>query len=282
MKNLKLVHKVLISFVIILLAVVLFLNYNFVKSAEINAHNAEIQTMRGLILLAESSREKTAEDWNKKIFIDKKNATADQVLRMIPVVSAMTIIRLRAEEMSLTFRLPKVSPRNPANQPNNMDLEIFKLFKKENKKEHTYYDKDKQQLHYYRPIFLSEDCLICHGDPKTSQKHWGNNQGLDITGGVMENWKSGEQHGAFHLIKDMSPVIKTIHSQQQKSYNIAFITLLVGLGLLYLLLNYGLNKPLSTLIAYVGELSTGNFQAECQMEARSDEIGKLSPIGQRP
>jgi methyl-accepting chemotaxis protein len=281
MKNLKLVHKILGSFVIILFAVVLFLNYGFVSEAEKNAFEAEIQTMRGMILLAESSREKTAIDWEQGIFRDIKESSPEQILRMVPVVSAMTIIKQRAEEHGLDFRVPKVSPRNPVNVPNNDDLKVFERFRTEKSNEHIYYNPEKQQLNYYRPIFLSHDCLICHGDPRTSKELWGNDRGLDVTGGRMENWRSGEQHGAFHLIRDMKPVIAKIKNQQHKLYLTAFISLIIGLGLLYLLLYSGLSKPMDKLMVYVRELAEGNFKAEFHAEERQDEIGALANAMQK-
>jgi methyl-accepting chemotaxis protein len=56
-------------------------------------------------------------------------------------------------------------------------------------------------VRYFRPIRLTDECLLCHGDPQTSKANWGNDKGLDPTGVRMEGWKVGEVHGAFEIVQ---------------------------------------------------------------------------------
>ena len=43
-------------------------------------------------------------------------------------------------------------------------------------------DKERNALRYLRPIRLTQECLLCHGNPANSKTLWGNDQGLDPTG----------------------------------------------------------------------------------------------------
>lgn len=58
------------------------------------------------------------------------------------------------------------------------------------------YDRvSKNAVRYFRPVVLTETCLLCHGDPATSQVLWGNAKGVDATDGKRGGWKVGEVHG---------------------------------------------------------------------------------------
>ena len=64
-------------------------------------------------------------------------------------------------------------------------------------------DKETNSLRYFRPVKLTNTCLLCHGDPANSMALWGSSDGMDPTGSRMENWKAGEIHGAFEVIQSL-------------------------------------------------------------------------------
>ena len=73
--------------------------------------------------------------------------------------------------------------------------EILKTLENTGQSEYFEVDSVNNRMVYARPIRLTNDCLVCHGDPKMSIS--GN--GKDSLGFAMENWKTGEIHGAFVL-----------------------------------------------------------------------------------
>ena len=135
-------------------------------------------------------------------------------------------------------------------------------------------DKATNQIRYFRPIVLTEDCMRCYGDPATSQEIWGRNDGKDVTGTIMENWRPGEVHGAFEIMVDMAPITGEVND---KSNIIALVSL--GLVLLItffsLLVSRNINGPVKQLTNAADEFAKGNFKAEVDTN-RSDEIGTLS------
>jgi len=58
-------------------------------------------------------------------------------------------------------------------------------------------------VRYFRPIRLASECMICHGDPKRSEKLWDNTDGIDPTGHIMEGYAVNDLHGAFEVIQSM-------------------------------------------------------------------------------
>ena len=80
-------------------------------------------------------------------------------------------------------------------------------------------------MYYFRPIELTADCLLCHGDPAGS---------VDPVGGIREGWKVGEVHGAFEIVSSLRAASLT-RSQATRNIVISALALMLGLGLgLYL------------------------------------------------
>ena len=164
---------------------------------------------RSVILTAEAVRELEGQKWASGIFNAAQMRTwadegaRDKLLAAVPVVSAWRAAMAKAESGGYTVKVPKFEPRNPANQPDAIEARVLKLFESTAAEEHVEIDSEKNQIRYFRPIRLTQECLLCHGDPKTSATLWGNTRGVDPTGGPMENWKVGEVHGAFEIVQSL-------------------------------------------------------------------------------
>jgi hypothetical protein len=65
----------------------------------------------------------------------------------------------------------------------------------ENTAEYFVVEEKTNEMVYARPIELTADCLVCHGDPATSASK----NGKDLLGFRMEGWHAGDIHGAFVL-----------------------------------------------------------------------------------
>lgn len=120
----------------------------------------------------------------------------------IPVVAAWKAAEKAAAELGFEFRVPKHQARNPKNNPTPAEAAILEKFEKENIEEYFVADRATNTIILARPIKLTADCLACHGDPATSPTK----DGKDILGFAMENWRTGEIHGAFVLKTDFSRV----------------------------------------------------------------------------
>ena len=144
---------------------------------------------RSIVLTAESVRQEMARKWDLGLFDAHqlsdwdKQGKLEKVLGAVPVVTAWNAAMAKAEEGGYEFRVPKVQPRNPENQPDAFELQALEAFEKDAQL-HEYYavDTEHNTLRYLRPIRLTQECLLCHGNPANSKTLWGNDQGLDPTG----------------------------------------------------------------------------------------------------
>lgn len=85
-----------------------------------------------------------------------------------------------------------------------MEARVLRLFEAGTEKEYFEIDEAQNALRFFRPVRLTQECLLCHGDPKTSEALWGRTEGRDPTSGPMENWKVGEVHGAFEVVQSLT------------------------------------------------------------------------------
>ena len=178
--------------------------------------------MRATVVEAESVRESISQLMDAKAFDQTRLAAelkaasdfrATSAYNTVPVVAAWRAIERVAKQENFEFRVPRIQPRNPKNQPTEKELEILKFFETSNASEFTEVSEKNNELIYARPIRLTQDCLICHGDPAKSAS--GN--GRDPLGFQMENWNAGEVHGAFVLKAKLDRVDKVVQAGMLKT-----------------------------------------------------------------
>ncbi len=232
---------------IILVGVLLFL---YQKSDKNQTVQSIVEKARSICLISESVRQEMEEKWALGVFsLEDIKAYAeagqqDKLLAVIPVVSAWKASMRKAEAGGYTFRVPKFSPRNPKNEPDyglktKIEGPALKKIKEENLDEYYVIDEATNSVRYFLPVRLTENCLICHGDPAQSKTLWGRDDGKDPTGGNFENWKAGEIHGAFEVIQSMDAADAALRTRIIK----AGILVLAGIALAGVVF-YWLQNPL--------------------------------------
>lgn len=99
------------------LCVCLFVLYGFDDGKK--SQNAYIDKARTICLLTESVRNGIEKKWDQGIMTPAQmrgyaeSNTMENVLSMVPVVSAWQAAYEQANRMDYTFKVPKFSPRNP-------------------------------------------------------------------------------------------------------------------------------------------------------------------------
>ena len=239
-----------------------------------------VNKAKAVCTTAEAVRESMDERWNNGFYTAEmltdwvKNGEKDKALSAIPVVTAWQAAQKKAQENQYEFRVPKFQPRNKKNTPDTIEAEVLNKLKNENLKEHYIIDKEMNAVRYFRAIQLTESCMLCHGDPKTSQDLWGNNEGKDLTGVKMENWKVGEYHGAFEVIQYLD------ESDKKLASHLLWIILLtsggfVVMAVFYVLLaNYSLG-PVQRLNAKMKQIAGGDLTVKTQVRQK-DAIGEMA------
>ncbi len=195
--------------------------------------------MRGVLLSAENVRESVSGMQQARVFdpqIFASRASGDYkdaaLYRTIPIVSAWKSIEQVAQREDYQFHVAAHSPRNPKNLARPEEEDLLRRFEQNGESEFFEVDEDHGEIVYARPIRLSQDCLLCHGDPSTSPTH----DGLDVVGLRMENWHVGQVHGAFVLRSRLSKLNPVIRAGVERTLIwILPMAALVGLGVYFLL-----------------------------------------------
>ncbi|MEE4357238.1 MAG: methyl-accepting chemotaxis protein [Desulfococcaceae bacterium] len=188
---------------------------------------------RAVCLVSESVRIEMEKKWEMGLFsLDTlrhygEKGDMEKVKAAVPVFFSMEVAMQHAEKNAYIFKVPRFQPRNPQNRPDTLEARVLEILKNENLDE--YYETDPQMnaVRYFRPVRLTESCLVCHGNPESSSELWGNDRGEDITGAKMENWKSGEMHGAFEIIQYLDAADRELDASVRKTSGIIFTGLLV-------------------------------------------------------
>jgi methyl-accepting chemotaxis protein len=227
--------------------------------------DARIKESRSIVMMAEGVRETMARKLSLDVLrpFDELRSDPARLLEAVPIVTAMNTAAAKAKEAGYEFRVPKVSPRNPKNEPNALELKVLEELKATGAPEKVIVEKDR--ILYFRPIRLTQECLYCHGDPKGEK---------DPTGGVKEGWKVGEIHGAFSVIMSMDAANAAVwQSAARLGLETLGILMLVGF-IAWFLVRRGVIRPLAQTGAYLDRLATGDMTSTIAVE-REDEIGLM-------
>ena len=261
-----------------------------------------VEKSRAIVLTAESTRDQMGGKWAEGIFSADQlkqwshEGRLDKVLSAVPVVTAWKAAMEKAEEGGYKIRVPKFQPRNPKNEPDETEARVLKMLESNTEAEHYEIDRSTNSIRYFRPIRLTQECLYCHGDPKTSVALWGNDKGKDPTGGPMENWKVGEVHGAFEIVQNLDKADAEIAATATKA--IVLVVLLIamaGVAFYYMIRRSvvrpviavvdGLNVAAQQVAAVAGQVSdsaqmlaTGATEQAASLEETSASMEEMSSM----
>ncbi len=231
------------------------------------AYTSILEKSRIIVMTAEAARDSMAEKLALGVIRDLEDLAAegnrDKILAAVPVLSAIDVAGRNAESNRYLLRVPKFDPRNPINTPAGPEVEALKALESGDLDE--YVIRDRFQVRYFRPIRLTRECLICHGDPAGT---------ADPVGGVREGWKAGEVHGAFEIISSLGAASE---AKTQAIRNIAAFTLtvmaLLGAGL-FLVVRLVL-RPIGGYVRAFEQSAGGDLTVRASVGAR-DEIGRVA------
>ena len=228
------------------------------------AERAVTDKSKTIVLMAEATRNEMSRKLSLGIIKPFDQIEPSKVIEAVPVVTAMQTAAMNAEKAGYTFRVPKVSPRNPKNEPTPFELEILKEIEAKDLSEKIVISKD--EIRYFKPIKLTKECLFCHGDPKGK---------VDPTGGVLEGWKEGEIHGAFEIISSLANTNKEVREA-------TFLIGLWTLGILmlctivtWLLLDRNIIKPLKFSSREIKKVAEKDLTGTIKVES-GDEFGVIA------
>lgn len=273
--NLRIQYKIVLPALILSLLSGITTYWYFSRLYRETETNALVTKARTAILAAESAREYTSDQIRFDVFRDAKqsNLSVDQILRTVPIFSAMSVAKKKATELGFTLKVPKFSPRNPDNQPDDYEAQVLKKLEAGSTAEH--WEIYNGTVRYFRPIKLTEECMKCHGDPQRSQEFWGRTDGKDVTGTRMENWRVGEVHGAFEITMPLDPVEAAV---SQKSFLIASIaggTAFIMILIMFFVARF-ISRAMGVIESAAKKVAQGDFDSASVQLSSNDEIGSLA------
>jgi len=278
----KLSIRIKITLVSVLLPTVLFVGVlSLVYHHDKNVIRADyVSKARAVTLSADGARAAMEENWAKGVFTQQmlrswgERGEFDRALGSVPIVAAWRSAMAHADEGKYVFKVPRINPRNSANEPSPVEKNALARMRNENLTEYWELSRADNNLHYFRSIRLSENCMLCHGEPATSRELWGNPGGMDVSGARMEGWQVGEMHGAYEVIQNLDAAEAGFRVSMGRMALMA----LVGLIGMAVVLNWAMArlfvKPLRAAVGHANRLAAGELGSTLAND-REDEIGAL-------
>ncbi len=254
------------------LAFIMFIGEMFLISSAEN--RAILEQARGIVFMAEAGRSEMAKKLEDGVMRPFDQIPKEKLLDAVPVITAIRMAEQNAAKLGYKFRVPKQYPRNPKNEPTDLERTVLNDLETKNLEEIVI--NEPGQVRYFRAIRLTKDCMACHGDPKG---------GKDPIGGTKEGWKVGEVHGAFEIISSLDKAkAQTLHAALT-----AGISTLVVLGIIlavaWWLITSGIIRPLVNIQDFAGAVAGGDLDAQPKgrftaelltlKESISSMVGKL-------
>lgn len=248
------------------------------------ANTDTINGARTIVTLAESVRNQMQHKWDQGVFNAQMlkdwaaEGETEKVLASVPIVTAWQSVMEQSEACGYTVRTPNFSPRNSSNTPDPIESEALTQFQQDPKlDEYVYEDEERNTIRYFRPIRLTKDCLICHGDPKTSQELWGTSDGTDGTGHKMENKKVGDLHGAFEVVQSLDEADARANHASLVGIGMTLAILIPSLTLAMFILRHFIVKPIRLSVDALKNIAQGDGDLTRRLEVRgNDEISEVS------
>lgn len=279
-KNWTLRKKIVVlgvSQLVLVAGVLFFLHY---RAAKDTTREEYVARARSITLNAEAVREEMARKWKLGLFDQQqmvgwaKKGELEKVFAAVPVVTAWRAAMAKAAEGGYEFRVPKVQPRNPKNAPDEIEARALKELECGTLAEYKEIDLKGNAIRYFRPIKLTSECLLCHGNPAASTALWGNNKGLDPTGSPMENWHEGEVHGAFEVIQSLDEADARTAATIVKGACLVAAFVIAGGLVFFVLITRSVTTPVRETVAALEAVAAGDLTHRLS-ENSCDEVGQL-------
>jgi methyl-accepting chemotaxis protein len=191
-------------------------------------------------------------------------------LSQVPVVAAWSVAQEYADKHQMTFRTPSLTPRNPKNQPDEFERRALMAFQSDPAlkefSERQSVD-GKEVMRYAQPVRLTQDCLVCHGDPVGEKGPFGY---------AKEGMKTGDLRGAFSVTASTDSLVAASSSNSIAMFLLSFLTLLVSGGAVFLLIRKLVIRPLQKSVEFANRIANSDLSAADLVVESADELGETS------
>lgn len=239
------------------------LAYQRISDLRQGAKEAIISKSTGIVLMAEAAREQMAKKLEHGVIRPLDQLTAANIMEAVPVITALEVAASKAQEAGYEFRVPKLAPRNPKNTPTDLEKTVLLEMDRDQLTEKIIVEPN--QIRYFRPIRLTQECLFCHGDPVG---------GKDMTGGTKEGWKVGEVHGAFEIISSLEKSNQAVSKARWHVVWTVSLALALMAAFCIALVQTGIVRPIREVNHFIDRIASGDLQGTLKI-ATGDEIERM-------
>ncbi|WP_162601474.1 methyl-accepting chemotaxis protein [Occallatibacter savannae] len=188
-------------------------------------------------------------------------------LKQVPVVAAWSVAEAYAQRNGMKFSTPSLAPRNPLHRPDEFERRALLAFQADpNLQEFSEREGsgDRQVMRYAQPVRLTQDCLVCHGDPAGSR---------DAVGGIREGYKVGDLRGAFSVTASTEELVSASNANSVATFLLSMLTLLASSAAVYLAIRRLVIRPLGRSVQLANRIANSDLSSADLAVESEDEIG---------
>ena len=262
--NMSIKWKILAIVALGPILVTFILAWQRVMDIRSGAEQAILEKSQAVVLMADAAREEMSGKLESGVIRPFEELDPSNILQAVPVITAINTAAINAQKAGYTFRVPKVNPRNPKNQPDSVEAQILRELKAGNLDEKIVREGDR--IRYFRSVRLTEECMYCHGDPQGKP---------DPTGGTKEGWRAGEIHGAFEIISSLDKANAAVSRAKWVIALWSGLILAAIIGAGWLSVRSNLLQPLLKAGRFIDRISKGDL-SETLKNKTQDEFGRMA------
>lgn len=194
---------------------------------------------------------------------------------LVCVVAAKSISMLFTTETDYSIRFTNDTPRQAANAPDEFEQEALAAFNADPERKAFWRVVDAgdgtRVFRYTEPLYVTESCLECHGDPVGE---------LDQYGYPKEGMQVGQVGGAMSITEPMDIYAAGIQdSMMQQAIMVLFMMVAAFIGL-YFVTSRLVLRPIDELRSAAGAVGKGDFNYTLTVpdpgERPRDELAELA------
>ena len=191
-------------------------------------------------------------------------------IQQVPVVVAWSVAQQYAHDKEMEFQTPSLNPRDPKHQPDKFERRALEAFQRDpslTEFSERELENGKEFMRYAQPVRLTEDCLMCHGDPVGEK---------DPFGYTKEGMKAGDLRGAFAVKASTEGLVKTASSNSIALFLSSLLILLTAAGVVFVLVRKLVVKPLAASVALANKIAANDLSVPDLPVQSQDEIGEAT------
>ena len=191
-------------------------------------------------------------------------------IKQVPVVVAWSVAQQYAHDKEMEFQTPSLNPRDPKHQPDKFERRALEAFQRDpslTEFSDRELENGKEFMRYAQPVRLTEDCLMCHGDPAGEKDPFGYRK---------EGMKAGDLRGAFAVKASTESLVKTASSNSIALFLSSLLILLTAAGVVFVLVRKLVVKPLAASVALANKIAANDLSVPDLPVQSQDEIGEAT------